>query len=335
MKLFTVTFSISLLCIGATLAADGDLQFGEFERCQLESGETIENCRIGYRTYGTLNQDRSNAVLMPIWFTGRSEDHFNNGFIGPDKTVDSSRYFVVSVDALSNGVSSSPSNSDESPFPAISISDMVDSQHRLLTEILDITHLHAIVGISMGGMQTFEWVVRYPDFIDKAVPITGTPVQTSYDQLLWDTQVSTIETLGDSDAAAQIVAGIDGLAVYTPDYVTKNIQRDAYGKYIEPFVIENKKHGLRDRVPQLKAMIDHDVMRPFEGDLEATIESVQASMLIVVSPTDHTVNPTPSREFAELLDVKLIEFDGTCGHIDSICGRDWLAPMVRDFLAAN
>ena len=333
MKLFFVTLSI--FCIGAAFAADGDLQFAEFEQWRFESGESIANFRIGYRTYGTLNRDRSNTVLMPTWFTGRSEDHFNYEFIGPGKSIDSSRYFVVSVDALSNGVSSSPSNTDEIPFPAISIGDMVDSQHRLLTEVLNIHHLHAVVGISMGGMQTFEWVVRYPTFMNKAVPNTGTPRQTSHDQLLWDTQARTIEALGDSEAAVQIVAGIDGLAGYTPDYVAKNIERDKYAEYMEPFVIENRTRGLRDRVPQLKAMIAHDVSATVEGNLAAAANIIQAEMLIVVSPNDHAVNPIPSREFASASGAKLLEYDGACGHVDSFCGRDWFAPIVREFLAED
>ena len=74
--------------------------------------------------------------------------------------MDSTRYFVILVDAIGDGVSSSPSNSKAQPlmkFPDITIRDMVESEHRLATEVLHLTHLRAVMGLSMGGMQTFEW----------------------------------------------------------------------------------------------------------------------------------------------------------------------------------
>lgn len=88
-------------------------RYAEFGDFTLESGEVIENCRIGYRTYGELNSDSSNAVLFPTWFGGRS-GHLAS-LIGPDKVVDSTRFFVIAVDAFGNGVSSSPSNSGTQP----------------------------------------------------------------------------------------------------------------------------------------------------------------------------------------------------------------------------
>ncbi len=90
--------------------------------------------------------------------------------------ADTGKYFVVTIDAIGNGVSSSPSNSKSQPrlsFPNFTIRDMVESEHRLATETFGIKHLHAVMGISMGGMQTFEWITAYPDFMDAAVPMAG------------------------------------------------------------------------------------------------------------------------------------------------------------------
>ena len=168
---------------------DTPQQFANFSECHLISGQVIAPCRIGYRTYGTLNDDRSNALLVPTWFTGTSTDH---AYLASPDLLDPEKYFIVIVDALANGVSISPSNSKTQPgdqFPQITITDMVESQHRLLTEILDIQSLHGVVGLSMGGMQAFEWAVRYPGFANRAVAAIGSPRLPAFDIALWTTQI--------------------------------------------------------------------------------------------------------------------------------------------------
>ena len=149
---------------------------------KLESGEVIKDFAVSYVTQGALNPAKSNAILV---LTAIGGNHHRLDFlIGPGKALDTDKFFVVAVDAIGNGLTTSPSNSTAQPrmkFPRFNIRDMVQSQYRLLTEHLDVKHLVAVVGAAMGGMQTLQWGVSYPDFADQLiamVPLLRTPAWT-------------------------------------------------------------------------------------------------------------------------------------------------------------
>ncbi|MFT5573667.1 MAG: homoserine O-acetyltransferase [Cryomorphaceae bacterium] len=113
MKIVKKMGLITLLLLICNLSSANDQpksqqQYANFEECSLSSGELIKPCKIGYRTFGTLNTDKSNAVLVPTWFTGNSADR---AYLASPAYFDPETYFIVIVDALANGVSSSPSNS--------------------------------------------------------------------------------------------------------------------------------------------------------------------------------------------------------------------------------
>src|SRR5215469_17169163 len=147
-------------------AGKGAQKFAELGDFQLRGRAVIHDFRLGYRTFGVLNAEKSNAILWPTWLDGTTEDLVP--YIGPGKVIDSGEYFVILVDAIGNGVSTSPSNSksqSRAHFPQFSIEDMVEAEHRLATDVLHLRHLRAVMGMSMGGMQTFAWTISYPDFL--------------------------------------------------------------------------------------------------------------------------------------------------------------------------
>ena len=318
---------------------DGAQQLANLAQCPLESGELIQDCHIGYRTWGKLNADRSNAVLFPTWFTGVSAELADS--IGPGKLVDPSRYFVIAVDALGDGVSSSPSNSKAQPrmaFPAFTIADMVQSQYRLLTETLHIPHLHAVIGISMGGMQTFQWIVDHPDFMDLAVPIVGSTRLTAWDLLLWHAEEDAIRQspawqLGNyaRTPALPLTAILQDMNLTTPSHYNREVPRDNFAHEYAAYGTEGAtEFDANDRIFQLQAMIHHDIAHG--ASLEDTAKRVHARVLVVVSQQDHMVNPAPAQAFAPLIHAQVITLTSDCGHLATGCEADKLDPQVRAFL---
>src|SRR4030095_4955160 len=149
-RLIFVLCGLVFLQLFAIAALAQEQQFASIGDLKLQNGGVIRNCRIGYRTFGKLNSNTSNVVVFPTWAGGTTEQLQSS--IGPGKLVDSTTYFVVAIDALSNGITSSPSNSRLQPrmrFPQFTLRDTVESQHGVLTKVVKVDHVKAIVGISM------------------------------------------------------------------------------------------------------------------------------------------------------------------------------------------
>ena len=310
----------------------------------LENGASIRHCRIAYRTFGQLNLEKSNAVLFPTWFGGTTHDLVP--LIGPGKLIDSSKYFVIAVDALGDGFSTSPSNSENQPrmmFPSIAIRDMVNSQHQLARDVLHLAHLRAVMGISMGGMQSFQWMTAYPDYMDCVIPIVGSPKLTSYDLLLWESGIHAIESdanwkggdyTAPPEAGLRTRADIEALAIVTPAYRVAHTKPADFQTFLsakESAAI----HGFdaNNWIRQAQAMMGQDISRPFGGDMAKAAAAVKARVLIVVGLQDHMVNPTPARAFAKLIHARTLEFDSDCGHLVSDCESAKISAAIAEFLA--
>lgn len=147
-------------------------QLGDFV---LQSGETLHNAKLAYKTYGNLNAAKDNVIVYLTRFGGTHVE--NEAFIGNDMALDPERYFIIVPNMFGNGASSSPSNTpppfDRSNFPGTTIHDNVYAQHRLVTEVLGIERVKLVVGWSMGGLQTFEWAALYPEMVERMAPLCG------------------------------------------------------------------------------------------------------------------------------------------------------------------
>jgi homoserine O-acetyltransferase/O-succinyltransferase len=157
------------------------------------SGEALPELRIHYRTLGKPERDPQgvvrNAVLI-MHGTGGSgaqfiRPEFAGALFGPGGLIDATRYFIVLPDGIGHGQSSKPSDGLRARFPRYGYLDMVEAQYRLLTEGLGVNRLRLVMGTSMGGMHTWLWGERHPDFMDALMPLASLPTQISGRNRVW------------------------------------------------------------------------------------------------------------------------------------------------------
>ncbi len=343
MKRCLLSMALALLCVTAAHAQQMPRQrYAELGNCKLDSGETIQDCRIGYRLFGTLDAAKDNAVLFPMWFTGHSGDVGALIGPGPEHFVDTTKYFVIVADPFGNGVSSSPSNSTAqhgTAFPVFTIRDMVRAEERLVRETLHLDHLHAVVGQSMGGMQTFEWGVDAPAMMDLLVPIVGTPQLSSYDMLLWSMEKQALQNDPAYDRGQYtrnpdlpMVAELQEMNLSTPQFRVDHTTRGQFPEWFRGLGLEmHSGIDANDYLRQLQAMLSQDIAHG--GDIYAAARTIKAKMLIINASQDHMVNPILPLAFARLVHAQTLVLTSDCGHMAPGCELSTVAPAIAAFLA--
>jgi homoserine O-acetyltransferase/O-succinyltransferase len=157
------------------------------------SGETIPELRLHYRTMGKPEKDAqgktTNAILIMHGTTGSGAQfirpEFAGELFGKDQPLDATKFFIVLPDGIGHGKSSKPSDGMHAKFPRYGYRDMVEAQHRLLTEGLGVNHARLVMGTSMGGMHAWMWGELYPDFMDALMPLASLPTQISGRNRAW------------------------------------------------------------------------------------------------------------------------------------------------------
>jgi homoserine O-acetyltransferase/O-succinyltransferase len=141
----------------------------------LQSGATIRDCKLAYKTFGVLSARKDNVVVYPTWYSGQHYD--NEWLIGAGMALDPANYFIVIPNMIGNGLSSSPSNTPEpynaARFPHVTAYDNVTLQHRLMTEKFGVERIKLVIGWSMGALQTFHWGALFPDMVERILPFCG------------------------------------------------------------------------------------------------------------------------------------------------------------------
>ena len=269
----------------------------------LDSGVTLRKAVLAYKTYGTLNGARDNAVVMPTFYAGHHTDC--EGMIGAGRALDPSRWFIVVPNMFGNGLSSSPSNTppplDRASFPRVTIHDNVVCQHRLVAERLRIRHLRLVVGFSMGAQQAFHWGALYPEMVDAIAPICGT-ARTSPHNFVFLEGVKAALTadpaFADGWYDAPPTRGLVAFArvyagwVYSQDFFRDGeYRRMGLASIDDVFRYSEGRYRSRD-ANDLLAMLwtwqhaDISANDRFNGDMTAALHAIKPRAIVMPSDTD-------------------------------------------------
>lgn len=313
-------------------------ELGDFE---LEEGYTLRDCKLAYATFGELNEAKDNAILVTTWYSGTHQT-MRDVYIGPEHALNPEEYFIVVINQIGNGLSSSPHNT-EGPhamarFPHVRIGDDVRAQEQLLREQFGVEELALVVGGSMGAQQTYEWAVRFPEKVKRAAPIAGTAKNTPHDFIYTEAlnealtsdpafQGGWYENSADVRAGLARHARIWSVMGFSTEFWKKEQWRPLGFASADDFQIGfvDAYFGVMDPNDLLCMAWKWqrgDVSRHTNGDLSETLGRVQAKMFVMPIDEDMFFPPRDCEAEQKLVsgsELRVIKSDG--GHL-SLFGFD-------------
>lgn len=329
-------------------------RFGELGAMKLEHGGTIPNLRISYVTHGQLNKNKDNAILL--LHGGGANHHLFDHFIGPAKPFDTESYFIIVPDTLGNTQtgfehSTSATNSGlKMNFPFYNTRDMVNAEHRLVTETLGIPRVAAIAGIAMGAGKAVQFAVSYPEFMQGILPISGGALPGAQRFFRARFMQSILESCagwedGNYDQNPRVCAA-NALSVLVPYFYS----RDWWEQNVDtPAAYQRWRVGWGDYYLDVQDARDLYYMSKagglgwlgdtpgFNGDGNAALRSIRAKTLFIYSPHDQFFTPQHIQaQLDEIPHSRATVVNSTAGHL-ICCNGDpqatrAIGDAIRDFL---
>jgi homoserine O-acetyltransferase len=317
---------------------------------RFSTGETLHNVKFHYLTLGTPVKDRNgnvtNAVMLLHGTTNVGAEFLqpslSSSLFGPGQPLDMTKYFIILPDALGRGGSSKPSDGMKGHFPHFHYSDMVEGQYRMLTEGLGIKHLRLLLGVSMGGMNAWQWAERYPDMMDAVMPIACMPTQISGRNML----IRRIVTQAirhdpgwqNGDYQTQPTSYLYTLPLFPALTQGVGILQDAAPTYQDGIAYYDK---MVERLRQTVDANDYLYVMEASSDYnpEPGLDKIKAKLL-AVNFADDEVNPVELGSFDKLVGrvpngkgVMLPVGPNSNGHFTLLRADVW-APELRALMAA-
>ncbi|HEY9214558.1 MAG TPA: alpha/beta fold hydrolase [Ancylobacter sp.] len=325
----------------------------------VQSGATLRDCKLAYKTFGTLNAAKDNVILYPTWYSGQ---HYENEWlVGEGMALDPAKYFIIIPSMLGNGLSSSPSNYPEPyngpRFPDITAYDNVRAQHKLVTEKFGIEHIRLVTGWSMGALQTFQWGAQYPDMMDLIAPFCGSAKCSRHNFVFlegvkaaltadaaWNEGWYTSKPARGLRAAARVYAGWG----FSQAFYREKLDLEALGySSLEDFLVAFwEGFFLPKDANNLLTMLwtwqngDISANEIYKGDFKAALGAIKAKALVMPGQTDLYFPPEDSQfEVANMPNATFLPIPSIWGHFAGGPGTNpadvkWLDDQLKGLLAS-
>jgi len=310
---------------------------GDFE---LQSGGVLPGARLAYKTYGELNANRDNVVLLPTFYTG---SHMRNeGFFGSGRAIDPARHFVVSVNMFGNGISSSPSNTpapfNAANFPDITLFDNIGAQYRLLTEELGVSRIALVTGWSMAGCQSFQWAAQYPDFVNAILPFCASAKTSEHNIVFLEGVKAALladSTYADGNYDSPPVAGLKAFGrvyagwAFSQSFYREQMYRlkgfDTAEELLQDWEQDHLDWDANDLLCKLKTWQRGDISANniYNHDFKAALNAIKAETIVIVCDKDLYFRPEDNQlEIEHIIGGELRIYESPWGHCVASPGND-------------
>jgi homoserine O-acetyltransferase len=349
------------------------------------NGKKISPVQIGYETYGNLAPTKDNVILICHAYSGNSHaagkysveekiPGYWDAIVGPGKPFDTNKYFIVSSDTLCNMNPKSPMVITTGPasinpqtgkpygmsFPIVTIRDFVNLQYKLL-ESLGVKKLKAVSGASMGGLQSFEWAVAYPDFVERIIPVISTPKMHGWlvgwmkmwgDPIKLDPKWNNGDYYGKQEpmdgttySLMLITLSAQGAEWAEKIFARKwaDSQKNPYDAMENQFLVEEgllkggsgraKTADANSMLYLIKACTLFDIGHGY-GSFEEAVKNVQAKTLMIGADTDLLFPPYQIKESVEVFkkmgkNASYFEIKSAFGHLGGILDITQASDVIK------
>ena len=339
------------------MSADVDYSVFDAGNVLLQSGRTFPAMKIAWKTFGTLNADKSNVIVYPSSFS--AQHHDMRWLVREGGVLDPAKYFIIIPNLFGNGLSSSPSNTPwplvGDRYPDVTYHDAVRVQQRLLAEVFGIAKVRLVYGWSMGAMQAYHWAVAFPDLVERIAVVCGSARCAPHNAVFLEgvrAALTADPAFQDGVFTAKPVRGIRAMGrayagwALSQEFYREELWRGIGFSSLEDFLVRNWEATYARRDPgDLLAQLwtwqhgDISAHPEFNGDLPAALASIKARVLLM--PGDHDLYfrvEDNRREMPHLKNAELRPIPSIWGHRAGNpfqCDEDrrFLETAIRELLA--
>ncbi|WP_422009155.1 alpha/beta fold hydrolase [Reyranella sp.] len=288
------------------------------DNVRLQRGGTLKQARIVWKTYGTLSPKRDNVILYPTSYGAHHTDI--EWLVDVRHCLDPSRYFIVIPNMLTNGLSSSPSNTPE--FPEVTTYDNVMLQRQMLLELFAIDRLKLVYGWSMGAQQAYHWGALFGEAVERIVVNCGSARTAPHNFVFLEGIRTTLQAAATPQLGLRAMGRIYAGWALSQTFYRREMWRGLGFASLEDFLVRSweanfLRRDMHDLLAQLWTWQHGDISANdlYRGDLQMALAGIKAKVLLMPSATDLYFQTDDNREELPYLKYgKLAEIPSVWGH---------------------